>query len=215
MKSSILWEITPCGPLNVDRRFAGVASILPLIAPPSRWFRTSLILRPWRCRRHVSPKRRLTWELFINDTVRELGTLRIQIWGLCIFLTRTNTEPSMRVQYTHQHVKAIKKLEDCNGTIVYFTRKSADSGRGHNRSGTSLTVLDTNLTTGRSKSNLHPLTSVVVLLESPKESDCSSSNSRESKILCFSADQSLEEWSISLCQCEGCGKTAFFYEGDW
>jgi hypothetical protein len=46
MKSSIFWDITPCSPLIFNQRFRGTYC---------------LILRPWRWRRYVQPKRRLTF----------------------------------------------------------------------------------------------------------------------------------------------------------
>jgi hypothetical protein len=43
LKRTILWDITP-----------------PACHPLSRWFLAQLIFRPWRWRRYVPPKRRLT-----------------------------------------------------------------------------------------------------------------------------------------------------------
>jgi hypothetical protein len=75
MKSTIFWDITLCSPLNVNRRFGGTyrlhlqgrriswarnqqSSACHLL---SYWFLTRLILRPWRWRRYIPPKRRLTF----------------------------------------------------------------------------------------------------------------------------------------------------------
>jgi hypothetical protein len=55
MKSAIFWDITPCGPLRVNRRFGGTYRHLL-----SHWFLARLISRPWRWRRYVPKKRRLT-----------------------------------------------------------------------------------------------------------------------------------------------------------
>jgi hypothetical protein len=55
MKSTIFWDITVCSPLSVNRRF-GVIYRLHLHGG----FLLSLFLRPWRWRRYVTPKRRLT-----------------------------------------------------------------------------------------------------------------------------------------------------------
>jgi hypothetical protein len=53
-KSNILWDITPCSPLKINRRFRGTFCLI------SRLFLPRLILRPWRWRRYVPPKRWLT-----------------------------------------------------------------------------------------------------------------------------------------------------------
>jgi hypothetical protein len=78
-KGSLLWDITPCSPLKVNRRL-GVIWSLSLL-PALRWFLAWLILRPWRGRSHVNSKRQLTFgglhgvisqktELFICTAVR-------------------------------------------------------------------------------------------------------------------------------------------------
>jgi hypothetical protein len=68
VKGSILWNITPCSPLEVSRCFGGTCRlhlqgliISAACHPPSRWFLARLILLPWRWRRPVPPKRRLTF----------------------------------------------------------------------------------------------------------------------------------------------------------
>jgi hypothetical protein len=58
MKSSIFWNITPCSPLKVNWRFGGTRS--RACHQLSRWFLARLIFRPWRWRRNVPLKRRLT-----------------------------------------------------------------------------------------------------------------------------------------------------------
>jgi hypothetical protein len=64
MRSTIFWDITPCSPLKVNRRFGRIyrlqlqsfsCHLLP------RWFLARLILRPWRWRVYVPLKRRLTF----------------------------------------------------------------------------------------------------------------------------------------------------------
>jgi hypothetical protein len=56
MKSTIFWDITPCSPLKVNRHFGGTyCHFLSL------WFLAWLIFRPWRWRRHIPRKRRLTF----------------------------------------------------------------------------------------------------------------------------------------------------------
>jgi hypothetical protein len=68
-KSSIFWDITPCSPLRVNRRFRGICRL----HLQGRWkikqetsmkqvascylLHIRLILRQWRWRRHVPPKR--------------------------------------------------------------------------------------------------------------------------------------------------------------
>jgi hypothetical protein len=60
MKNSVFWDITPCSPLKVKRRFRWTyrKQGLPFA---SFWFLAWLILRPWRWRRHVLPKRQSTF----------------------------------------------------------------------------------------------------------------------------------------------------------
>jgi hypothetical protein len=80
MKSSIFWDITACSPLKVNWRFGGTCRLHlqgPRISRTrnqrerrwqaelschllSLWFLPWLILRPWRWRRHIPPKRLLT-----------------------------------------------------------------------------------------------------------------------------------------------------------
>jgi hypothetical protein len=89
VKSSIFWYITPCSELEVNRRFGRsrlhfqnrrISQAKMSLAAFSCWF-ACLILRPWRWRWHVPPKRRLTFnglhgvisqkiELFITTAVR-------------------------------------------------------------------------------------------------------------------------------------------------
>jgi hypothetical protein len=52
MKSSVFWDITPCSPLSVNRRW---------LLSASRCFIAWLIRRPWRWRQHVPSKRWLTF----------------------------------------------------------------------------------------------------------------------------------------------------------
>jgi hypothetical protein len=49
-KSTIFWDIMPCNPLKVKQNHI-----------ISHWFLSWFILRPWRWRRYVPPKRRLTF----------------------------------------------------------------------------------------------------------------------------------------------------------
>jgi hypothetical protein len=84
MKSTVFWDITPCSPLNVNRRFGGTYRLhfhgrriirarnqceskwqAPSVGPAchllSRWFLARLILRPWKWRRYAPPKHRLAF----------------------------------------------------------------------------------------------------------------------------------------------------------
>jgi hypothetical protein len=61
-KTTIFWDIAPFSPLKVNRRFRGTYRLnFYSLIPLSRWYFGRLILRPWRWRRHVPPKRRLTF----------------------------------------------------------------------------------------------------------------------------------------------------------
>jgi hypothetical protein len=92
MKSSVFWDITPCNPLSVNRRFGGTyrlhlqgrrisqaSSACHLL---SSWFLAWLILRPWRWRRHAPPKRQLDFQLSTWRYIPEDRTVHIS----CIFL---------------------------------------------------------------------------------------------------------------------------------
>jgi hypothetical protein len=86
MNNYICWNITLCNPLKVNRHLAGKCLLCLLTA--SCWFLAWLILRPWRCRRHVPPKRQLTFsglrvvisqttEFFIASAARTTNPKRI------------------------------------------------------------------------------------------------------------------------------------------
>jgi hypothetical protein len=72
MKSSIFWDVTPCSPLKLKRRFGETCGLhlqgrrigLARNQRKSKWQEKPawLILRPWRRRRHVPPKHRLTFK---------------------------------------------------------------------------------------------------------------------------------------------------------
>jgi hypothetical protein len=77
MKSSNFWHITPCTPLKVYRWFGGICCLdlqgrtlilarnhheaAICLLPTSLWFLAWLIVRPWRRRRYVPPKHRVTF----------------------------------------------------------------------------------------------------------------------------------------------------------
>jgi hypothetical protein len=86
LRNSILWDITPCSPLQVNRRF-GRKFRLNFSEPCSArhalhaCFLLCVFFQPWRWRWHVPPKRRFTFnglqgvisqklELFITTDVR-------------------------------------------------------------------------------------------------------------------------------------------------
>jgi hypothetical protein len=100
MKSTIFWDITPCSPLSVKRPFGGTyrlhlqvrktsltsGGILPTCFHACFLFR--LFFRPWRWRRYVPPKLRLTLNglhrgisqkmvLFITTAVRTSNPTQI------------------------------------------------------------------------------------------------------------------------------------------
>jgi hypothetical protein len=61
MKSTIVWDITPCSPLSVNGRFGGTYCLHLQLATcfhPGSLLR--LFFRPWRWRRYVALKSRLT-----------------------------------------------------------------------------------------------------------------------------------------------------------
>jgi hypothetical protein len=74
-KSYIFCDITPCSPLTVNRRLGGTYRLhikgqritqvrnqsLLCLPSISYWLLARLILQPWKRRRHVPPKRRLTF----------------------------------------------------------------------------------------------------------------------------------------------------------
>jgi hypothetical protein len=64
MKCTIFWDITPCSPLKVNQRFEETYCLhlqgRRISSLVSRWFHARLILRPWKWRLYVPPKRRLT-----------------------------------------------------------------------------------------------------------------------------------------------------------
>jgi hypothetical protein len=57
LKSTSFLDITPCSPLKANRRFGGAYSACHLLL---RWYLARLI-RPWRWKRYVPPKRRLAF----------------------------------------------------------------------------------------------------------------------------------------------------------
>jgi hypothetical protein len=77
LKTSILWDITPFSP------FKGLC-----LLPASRWFLASLILRPWRWRRHLPPKRLLTC-----NEIRSVISQKIKFFITTAVRTSNLTQP--------------------------------------------------------------------------------------------------------------------------
>jgi hypothetical protein len=82
MKSTTFWELMPCSPLNVDTHFGGIYHLRVRgwrvsqarnqheLRTATRCFLAWLTLQPWRWRRHIPPKRRMTYNstcLYISD----------------------------------------------------------------------------------------------------------------------------------------------------
>jgi hypothetical protein len=59
-RSTFFWDITSCSPLSVNRRFGGTYRLRLQGHLRSRWFLVALIFLPWRWKRYVPPKRRVT-----------------------------------------------------------------------------------------------------------------------------------------------------------
>jgi hypothetical protein len=58
----IFWDITPCSPLKVNRRFGETCRLHPALLGYMRQARFLICyFRPWISRRHVPPKCRLTF----------------------------------------------------------------------------------------------------------------------------------------------------------
>jgi hypothetical protein len=95
LKSSIFWDITPCSPFSINRRFGGTCRLQGAC---------HLLFRSWTWRRYVPPKRRLTLNglqgvisqkmvLFVTTAVRtsnpiksclSIEVCRRSIWLYCL-----------------------------------------------------------------------------------------------------------------------------------
>jgi hypothetical protein len=108
MKSTIFWDITPCSPLNGQ-----------------------LIFRPWRWRRYVPPKRRLTLNglhgvisekivLFITTAVRTSNPTKI----LCFINVSVYTIRGTDIPYVFTFTTCFDLMWPSSGTwgltITYF-----------------------------------------------------------------------------------------------
>jgi hypothetical protein len=89
LNSSVFWDIMLCSPLKINWRFGRTCSACHLL---SWWFLVWLILGPCRWRRHVPPKRWLTFkglhgvisqevELYITTAVRTSNSTNF-LWNI-------------------------------------------------------------------------------------------------------------------------------------
>jgi hypothetical protein len=95
MKSTtrIFWDITPCAPLKVNRRLGETYRLHLQVRrisrartqPESRW-QAELILRPWRWRWYVPPKRRLTF-----NGLHRVVSQKILLFRVLVCLSETST----------------------------------------------------------------------------------------------------------------------------
>jgi hypothetical protein len=97
MKSFTL-DITPCNPLKINRRLGGICHLYLLGRAfvchlLSRYFLAWLILRPWRWRRRVPPKRRLNFKTIHSVISKNTELFRFLILtilspGMCCCMVR-------------------------------------------------------------------------------------------------------------------------------
>jgi hypothetical protein len=92
MKSSVFWDITPCSRLKVNRRFGETCRLhiqsrrISQEGDQRDWFLDWLILRSWIWRRHVPPKRRLTFNGLHGDISQKI-TLEKYMYCTIIYLS--------------------------------------------------------------------------------------------------------------------------------
>jgi hypothetical protein len=99
-----LWDIAPCSPMKINRRFGGtcrlhrqgrrISQSVNHRALLATWFLTWHILRPWKWRGHVSLKRRLTltdYRAFVTTAMRTSNCT----W--CYFCSKRNQNVVMVV----------------------------------------------------------------------------------------------------------------------
>jgi hypothetical protein len=96
MKSSTFWDVTPCSLLKVNWCFGRICCLhlqgrkiseaknQQSLLPASCWFLARLILRPWRWRRHVPPKRQFdfqqnTWCYIPEDRTLYLPDMALNV----------------------------------------------------------------------------------------------------------------------------------------
>jgi hypothetical protein len=101
MKRAIFWDITPCSPFKVNRRFGGTCRLhlqvlrisqarnyreATCLIHTSRWFLTRLILWPWRWRRNVPQKPHLPFNE-LHDVLYQKTELFSFIYFIRVSLT--------------------------------------------------------------------------------------------------------------------------------
>jgi hypothetical protein len=95
LKSTIVRDIMPCSPLKANLRFGGTYRLhLHGLLPRSRWYFGRLILRPWRWRWYVPPKRRLTFN-GLHSVVSQKTVLFI--------ITAVRTSNPAYLKFGHDH----------------------------------------------------------------------------------------------------------------
>jgi hypothetical protein len=96
LKSSIFWDITPCSPSKITDVLCSAYHL------HSRWFLPRHIFRPWRLRRYVPAKHRLTF----NGLHRVIDWLLIYDWITYIVSRRTHRKhicfPAMDICEQHR-----------------------------------------------------------------------------------------------------------------
>jgi hypothetical protein len=88
MESSIFWHKTLCGPSKVNLF--------------SRWFLAWLILRPWRWRWYVPPKRQLTFNR-LHSIIFQTKKLFNSLFIFIIFTTSKHCWSGRYTAYIHQY----------------------------------------------------------------------------------------------------------------
>jgi hypothetical protein len=129
-KNSIFWDTTPCGPMKVNWRFGGTYRhhLRDLIIRKARnqhevgsklcfaWFLVRLILRPWRWRWYIPPKRWLTFNN-LHGIISQKTVLFLQYLGTWKHENRRTSTQSLfydyfthLVQRTHKNVFDVIKI---------------------------------------------------------------------------------------------------------
>jgi hypothetical protein len=123
MKSIIFWDMTPCSPLSSNRRFRGTYRLhlqgrrnrfsknqQASKQVASRRFLLNLLLRPWKWRRYVPPKRRLKLNGLHDVISQKMITLQ---WTM-VFRTHTKITEQLTKDFWTQ----AKNTEIC--VIIYM-----------------------------------------------------------------------------------------------
>jgi hypothetical protein len=123
MKCTIFWDRTPCSPLKVNRRFEGTYRLhcqgwgisRARYQCESKW---QAGLRPWRWRRYVPPKRRLTFNGLHGVTSQKIVSSAIVLF-LCAYIWWTAVTPlSLKIlQNVYYHWV-------CNNIYLYINERN-------------------------------------------------------------------------------------------